>query len=682
MLTRLRFISAAVLTAALLAALFLGAFAALPGGAPAALAQGGELFLTILHTNDEHSAMIPHSPAVDFHPALPNPTVGGFARLASVVKQIRDQKASAGEPVLLLSGGDYISGSPFSWLIPRGLAPELTVMQQIGYDAVIIGNHEYDYGPDNLARYLKAAGHPHAGSRTAVLASNTVAPANHPLAALFEKTRLVTLDNGLTVGLFGLIGHDAVTVAGGNPGQVTFLDRHEIARACVAELQKQGAAVIIAITHAGVDEDRALAAAVPGIHVIVGGHCHTALHEPVFAGETVIVQAGEKLKFLGCLELAYSPATGRVRVRNAETGQPYLTPLDYRVPLDQETAAMVDSFTAKLNALIADRTGGRFAGIADTVVLSEFPLPDSPPLQETPFANFVTDAMRLVAWRKTGERVDFAIQANGQIRGSLQPGSMDHSRGKVSFYDLADLAGLGLGPDGHAGYPIVIVYLTGEEVRRVLEVAALLAELLGNSYYLQFSGLRYDYNPDNAILFTVPFAGIPLPSTRAVVRAERWAGEGPQPPGAIGSGSGGGGYVPLKRGDAQLYRVVTDAYIVSFLPMVGDMLPMLNIVLKDRHGNPIPVDKLDDQIVRVNGEELKVWQTVVEYAASQPSGPRGLPVMDGAYASTAGRINPVRTIPYTAYLLAALAVIIAGFITLARRLKRRRRKRQARRAPA
>ncbi|OPL11306.1 MAG: hypothetical protein AVO34_08805 [Firmicutes bacterium ML8_F2] len=112
-------------------------------------APDDELLLTVLHTNDEHSAVIPHSPTVDYHPERENPTVGGFARLASAVRMIRREKESAGEPVLLLSAGDYIGGSPYSWLIPEGVAPELTIMQAIGYDAVTIGNHEYDYGPEH-----------------------------------------------------------------------------------------------------------------------------------------------------------------------------------------------------------------------------------------------------------------------------------------------------------------------------------------------------------------------------------------------------------------------------------------------------------------------------------------------------------------------------------------------------
>ncbi len=651
-----------------------------PGSSRAAENPGEELFFTILHTNDEHAALIPHSPAVDFHPEISNPTVGGFARLATAIKEIRERKEAAKEPLLLLSGGDFIGGSPFSWLAPRGFAPELTVMQEIGYDAVIIGNHEYDYGTDVLTAYLQAAGYPEAHERTVILAGNTVAAADHPIAeqGLYRRTHILELENGLTVGLFGLLGKDALAVAG-SPDPFTFTDQIETAREIVAELQGRGADVIIAITHSGVDEDRTLALEVPGIHVIVGGHCHTALDEPVEENGVFIVQTGSVLKYLGQLELAYDPGAGRVRVRNPENSEPYLLPIDDRYALDPHIAGLIDQFSAELNSLVLRLTGGRFLHILDTAVISDFPLPDKPPLQESPFGNFVADAMRIVTSELTGQRVDVAIQANGSIRGGVSPGTLEHSRGQVAFYDLADSISLGIGPDGYAGYPIVSVYLTGEEMRRALEVAVLLAENLGDTFFLQFSGLRYDYDSNNAILFTVPILDQPLPSALlpgslgAVTRAELYIGEGLQ-------GIDDTDYVPLKWGDKELYHLVTDSYILSFLPMVGEMLPMLNLELKDAQGNPVPEERLDDLIVRVNGEELKVWQTVVEYAASQPLNTAGLPQMDPYYSATAGRINPVKAIPVILWPALALLLFFTVLIMLFRWLFRRRRLRKTRAA--
>lgn len=642
---------------------------------------GEELFFTILHTNDEHSSVIPHSSAVDYHPVLENPSIGGYGRLATAVEQVRAEKSAGGEPVLLLNGGDFLGGSPFAWLIPQGLALELTLKQEIGYNAVAIGNHEYDYGADILAVYLQAAGYPENHDRTAVLAANTVAPPTHPLAELdlYRDTHLLELENGLKVGLFGIIGKDAVSVTSQLHEPVTFTDQHEAAREAVAKLQARGAEVIIALSHSGVsnDEDQAMAREVPGIHVIVSGHCHTALHEPVIENGTVIVQAGSLLRYMGRLELAYNRDTDEVRVRNGESGTPYLVELDSSFAVDPLIEALIEEYTRELNSLVTVTTGGRFLHIMDTVAVSDFEIPDKPPMQETPFGNFVTDAMRLVSADKLGERVDVAIQANGNIRGGVTPGTMDHSRGKIAFYDLAELVGLGIGPDGSAGYPVVSFYLTGEELRRALEVAALLPVLYDDIYFLQFSGLRYNFNPRNVILLTVPFINQPVPSAAlgfgAVAGAELYTGEGLQ-------GTGDEGYIPLKRGDEQLYHVVTDSYILSFLPMAGEVLPSLTIEPKDRDGNVVPLERFDEFIVRVDGEELKVWQTVIEHAANpeyHSLNAAGIPQINQYYAGTADRINPTGFLSYAIWLVIILLVIAALITFLVIRGKRRKKARLA-----
>jgi UDP-sugar diphosphatase len=106
--------------------------------------------------------------------------------------------------------------------------------------------------------------------------------------------------------------------------------------------------------------------------------------------------------------------------------------------------------------------------------------------------------------------------------------------------------------------------------------------------------------------------------------------------------------------------------------MVGEMLPSLDIVLKDRNGNPVDQDNLDSLVVKVDGQELKVWAAVLEYAASQPVGESGLPEADSYYATTSGRINPQWTVPYLFWLLLMLAVIVFLIALLVRRIKRKR----------
>jgi len=643
-----------ILTTILVVASFLGT----PGNLQSDSGETEELYFCILHTNDMHSELIPHSPAVDCNPEKEDPTIGGFARLATAVDEIRENKMREGEPVLLFDAGDFLGGGPFAWLALNGSAAELTIMQEMGYDAVTIGNHEYDYGPDVLAQYLLKAGYPEAHQETLVLASNTKAPSDHPLAArsLYRNTGMFELENGLKVGGFGLIGKDAVLVIG-ETGDVQFLDQHEAARQAVDELKEQGADVIVAISHSGVDEDRELAQDVPGIDVIVGGHCHTALYEPVLQGTTIIVQAGSLGIYLGQLELAYNPNTGEVRVRNEENDRPFLIPIDDSFACHPEIDALAQEYTLDLNAYIEEVTGGEFDDIMSTVAKSDFVLSNVPPFDETALGNFVTDAMRFVAQEFIGRRVDIASQANGNIRNSIFPGTMECSAGNISFYEIIEATGLGRGRDGYPGCPIAAVYLTGEEVRRVLEITILLQEFMGDSYFLHFSGLRYSYNPTNAVLLTVPFVNLPVPTTRAVTSAELYTGDEIQP---VNSEK----YIPLKRGDEELYHLVTNAYLLLFLPLVTDMLPQLEVVLKNADGEPVPLDRIDELIIRhADGRELKVWEAVVIYSA-QLSGEGVVPQIPNYYAGVAGRINKIWTFPLVGWLLLILAVIVAGIIYL------------------
>jgi 5'-nucleotidase/UDP-sugar diphosphatase len=626
-----------------------------------------ELYFCILHTNDMHSAIIPHSPAVDYSPGEENPAVGGFARLATAVNEVRENKSNENEQVLLFDAGDFLGGGAFAWLALNGSASELAIMQEMGYDAVTIGNHEYDYGSDVLVQYLLKAGYPEAHQETLVLASNTEVPSDHPLAvqSLYRDAGMFELENGLKVGVFGIEGKDAI-LAMGDSGEVQFLDQHETARQMVGDLEEQGADVIVAISHSGVEEDRELAKKVPGIDIIVGGHCHTALHEPVLQGTTIIVQAGSLGMYLGQLELAYAPNTDNVRVRNEESNHPFLIPIDSSFACEPQIDALVEKYTLDLNAYVMEVTNGKFDDVMSTVTRSDFVLSNLPPFNETALGNFVADAMRFVAQEFTGEKVDIAGQANGNIRSSISPGTMEYSAGNISFYEIIESTSVGRGLDGYPGCPIASVYLTGEEVRRVLEITILLQEFMGDSYFLHFSGLRYSYNPANAVLLTVPFLNVPVPTMRAVTRAEFYTGDGIQ---SVNDED----YIVLERGDKELYHLVTNAYLLLFLPLVTDMLPQLELVPKYADGEPVPPDRIDELIIRhADGRELKLWEAVEIYAAAQPLGENGIPQVPDYYSGVGGRITKVWTFPLIGWLLSILVVIITAIIYLVVRRRKRR----------
>ena len=643
-----------------------------PRNAGGRAGEDEELHFCILHTNDIHSELIPHPSAVDGHPERQNHAIGGLARLAAAVDAVRENKRREGEPLLLFDAGDFLGGAPFAWLALDGHAAELTIMQQMGYDAVTIGNHEYDYGADVLAQYLLRAGYPQAHQKTLVLASNTEAPSDHTLAArgLYRDTGIFELGNGLKVGVFGLMGRKAV-LAMGETGDMRFLDQHQTARRIVDELREQGVDVIVALSHCGLDEDRELARRVVGIDIIIGSHCHTTLSEPVLLGNTIVVQTGRFGEYLGQLELAYNPGTGQVRVRNEENRHPFLIPVDGSFACHAAIDSLVQEYTCDLNAYIKEVTGGGFDDVMRTVARSDFVLSNLPPLSETALGNFVTDAMRFVAQESTGKRVDMAGQGSGSIRDSIFPDPIGYSAGNISFYAIAQATGAGRGHDGGAGCPIVSLYLTGEEVRRVLEITILLHEYIADGYFIQISGLRYSYNPANAVLLTVPFANLPIPTTRAVSKMELYTGDGIQPVHSEG-------YIPLRRGDKKLYHVVTDAYLLFFLPLVTKTLPQLEVVPKNVDGEPVPLERIDELMIHhPDGRELKVWEAAVIYARAQASGEDEVPQMPDYYAGVARRITKVRSVPLIGRLLLIPASVVAGITYLILRRRKRRTSRDS-----
>jgi 5'-nucleotidase / UDP-sugar diphosphatase len=645
---------------------------AIPGNLKAYADETEELYFCILHTNDMHSELVPHSPAADYRPGEENDAVGGFARMAAAISEIRAAKMSEGEPVLLFDDGDFLGGGPFAWLALNGSAPELSIILEMGYDAVTIGNHEYDYGPDILAQYLLQAGYPEAHGQAVMLASNMEAPSSHPLAAqgLYKETAMFELENGVKVGVFGLIGKDA-TIVTADTGDVEFSDQHETARQMVDKLEQQGADVIVVLSHSGVKEDRELAQEVEGIDIIVGGHCHTALFEPILEGSTIIVQAGALGMYLGRLELAFNPDSGQLRLRNEENDHSFLIPIDSSLASDPEIDALVDEYILNLNTYIEGMTDGGFDDVMSTVARSDFILSNDPALSETALGNFVTDAMRFVGEEFTGEKVDIASQASGNIRKSVFPGTMEYSAGNISLYEILEATGIGRGLDSYPGCPIASVHLTGEEVRRVLEITVLLQKFMGDSYFLHFSGLRYSYNPTNAVLLTVPFVDLPIPTTRAVTAADLYTGDGIQP-------ADGEGYVPVKRGDEELYHVVTDAYLLLFLPLVTDLLPQLEVVPKNAAGEPVPLDRITELVIHhPDGRELKVWEAVLMYAAAQPAGAHGVAQIPDYYAAVAGRINKVWTFPLLGWLIIILVVVVGGVVFLVLRRKKRKKSREA-----
>jgi 5'-nucleotidase/UDP-sugar diphosphatase len=270
---------------------------------------------TILHTNDMHSAFIGMGPAADYTPFKLNDdaTRGGFARLATLIAKRKAADRKFG-PVLVLDAGDYSMGTAFG-AATREIGGELRLMSKIGYDATTFGNHEFDLGPDGLGRSIGVASK--AGRVPAVLAANSDFSANDDTLADLQRLakagvirrHMVIERDGIRFGIFGVLGKEATFYTSG--GAVKFSDAIETAREIVKVLREtEKVDVVIALSHGGVEkgkdgryndgDDVRLAREVPGIDVVIGGHSHTELQEPIIVnGRTPVVQTGLEGRKLG-----------------------------------------------------------------------------------------------------------------------------------------------------------------------------------------------------------------------------------------------------------------------------------------------------------------------------------------------------------------------------------------------
>jgi 5'-nucleotidase len=448
---------------------------------------------TILHTNDMHSAFIGMGPSSDYSPFTLNDdaTRGGYARLASLIATRRDARAKHGA-VLVLDAGDYSMGTPFG-AATREIGGELQLMGRMGYDATTFGNHEFDLGPDGLGRSISVAAA--AGRIPAVLAGNSDFSADDPALADLQHLRknglvskcLVFERGGLRFGLFGVIGKEAIFYT--SPGAVTFSDAIETAKEIVAFLRDiQKVDVVIALSHGGLEKDAdghysdgddvRLAAAVPGIDVVIGGHSHTELHEPILVnGRTPVVQTGREGRNLG--ELVITLDDGKLTVDSCQ-----LHPIDDSIAGDPEIDAEIDTLKQGVTAAVFASRGYR---VDQPLAIAPIDLTNSHKDlgASTLLANLCTDAYRHAT------KADVGFSVNGMMRAALKRGKS----GVQTVYDVFAVAPLGAGViDNTAGSALVTGWFTGRELKNLLEFFLVDNPAHPGEYFPRTSGLRFHYD--------------------------------------------------------------------------------------------------------------------------------------------------------------------------------------------
>ena len=404
--------------------------------------------IRILHVNDFHGY------AVEYKPFGSGELRGGISYLAWKADILRKEK-----PTILLAAGDMIQGN--SWANIFEGKPVIEVMNEMRFDAMVVGNHEFDFGQSVLKKRISQARFP-------VLGANV-----EGMAAL--KPYVIKEVEGVKIAIIGVVTEDApVTTHPKNMVGLKILPPIETVQKYVRELRKK-VDIIIVLSHIGLNVDMLLAEKVKGIDVIVGGHTHTKLDSYMPVGKTVIVQAWEHGLALGVLDLTLRD-TEIVQVRSR---------LEEIIPATMKksapVAAIVDKYRKKVDAMMTEKVGETNVELDGK----------NARLRETNLGDLVADIIR----QKAG--ADAALINGGSIRTSINKGKIEAG----SIYSALPF-------DNY----IVAVKMTGRQLREAVEhgVAGVENE---EGAFPQISGFSFTYArsaPKGQRVREILIAGKPL----------------------------------------------------------------------------------------------------------------------------------------------------------------------------
>lgn len=597
-------------------ALLLAALCVLPVGAEAEDCTQETNVTTILFTHDLHSHFLPQ-------PTAEGGESGGYARLKTVI----DGERAVNPDALLVDGGDFSIGSLIQTFYTTQAA-ELRTMGAMGYDAVTIGNHEFDhkgvgfakmlnsakaaqtaamglltdsqYPPRNLEAYQAQYG-PLTLALPALLEANYAPADDNPDRAFIRSamedygvTDCMTLERGgVTYGLFGLMGVDSDECA--PTSGFTRTDAAKAAKRCVETLKGEGAEIIVCLSHSGTgdslasSEDEELAKAVDGIDVIVSGHTHSTLAEPLVVNDTYIVSSGPYCQNLGSLTFSWD-GSGQKRLLDYR-----LIPIDETVTEDPEIAGLVERWKDMVGETYLARYGLTYDEVL-THTDCDLNTPASAVQENNGLGTLVSDAFLWADRTLNAAYADsphtVSVTADGVLRANLPAGDLTAA---MAF----DVLSMGVGEDGTSGFPLVAVYLTGKELKAAMEVDASVTPIMPAAQ-LYMSGAKYAFNTKRMFFNRVYDAAL-----TDVTFDE--------------SGTGNAYEID----DNVLYRVVTGMYSAQMLGTVkSKSMGLLSLEPKQANGTPV-TDFTDCILYDANGNELKEWYALAAYL--EQFGEKGLP---------------------------------------------------------
>ena len=655
-------------------ALLLAALCVLPVGAEAEDCTQETNVTTILFTHDLHSHFLPQ-------PTAEGGESGGYARLKTVI----DGERAVNPDALLVDGGDFSIGSLIQTFYTTQAA-ELRTMGAMGYDAVTIGNHEFDhkgvgfakmlnsakaaqtaamglltdsqYPPRNLEAYQAQYG-PLTLALPALLEANYAPADDNPDRAFIRSamedygvTDCMTLERGgVTYGLFGLMGVDSDECA--PTSGFTRTDAAKAAKRCVETLKGEGAEIIVCLSHSGTgdslasSEDEELAKAVDGIDVIVSGHTHSTLAEPLVVNDTYIVSSGPYCQNLGSLTFSWD-GSGQKRLLDYR-----LIPIDETVTEDPEIAGLVERWKDMVGETYLARYGLTYDEVL-THTDCDLNTPASAVQENNGLGTLVSDAFLWADRTLNAAYADsphtVSVTADGVLRANLPAGDLTAA---MAF----DVLSMGVGEDGTSGFPLVAVYLTGKELKAAMEVDASVTPIMPAAQ-LYMSGAKYAFNTKRMFfnrIYDTALTDVTFHET--------------------GMGNA------YEIDDNALYRVVTGMYSAQMLGTVkSKSMGLLSLEPKQADGAPV-TDFADCILYDEDGNELKEWYALAAYL--EQFGEDGLP---DRYADPANGCKQVSDSFAPGQLLAGwngitwavlgIALLLLALILLLIRFLRRRIRRK------
>lgn len=441
----------------------------------------GFIDLMVMHMNDHHGYLEP------------------FPYVSTVVNELRSKHKNN----LLLHAGDAFSGDLYFNAFHG--AADVAMMNQLGFDAMTFGNHEFDLGStkeghQKLTEFIKSAKFPFVSANVDFSKDELFndlqtrsAVENYKDGHIYNG---IVIDvNGQKVGVFGLTTEETPTIS--STGDVKFENYIDRAKASVKAFEDQGINKIIALTHIGFDDslvwdnDQELAKQVEGIDIIVGGHTHSSIGEPVLVNEgkgvTIIVQANEYAKALGTLDVKFN-SRGEIYSHAGKLITTDPTSKDFPIVANSETEIALEPFTKKVNEIKESSIGVTAKALLDGKRDSDNTGVSSVRHNETNLGNLMTDAMLWKA-KSINDKTSIAIQNGGGIRTSIEDG--DITTGDV----------LKVMPFGNA---LAIVELSGADLMKSLEHSVSADAIEGGKglkeagAFLHVSGMKFTYDSTKA----------------------------------------------------------------------------------------------------------------------------------------------------------------------------------------